>query len=81
MKNQRVYKVDKSAKEIIMKEGFIILSFIIFYAICLLAAFVFPYALTLEVACISIIATVVFIYLLYLIARFIRWVNKVLKEK
>ena len=73
--------MNKVVKKVIVKEGLIILGFAIFYAVCLSAAFLFPYTTTFEIVCIIIIATVVFGYLLYLIIRFIILAIKILKKK
>ena len=71
----------QDAKKVIAREGFIILALVIFYTICLLAAFLLPHTTMIEIISIIVIATVVFGYLLYLIARFVIWAAKILKEK
>lgn len=73
--------MNKAGKKIIAREGLIVLGLAIFYAACLSAAFLFPYATTFEVISIIIIATVVFGYLLYLIIKFTIWAIKILEEK
>jgi len=73
--------VDKTAKEIIVREGFIISGLVILYVICLLAAFLLQYATMLQIICLTIIATIVFGYLLYLIIKFTVWAIKILNEK
>lgn len=73
--------MDKTAKEIIVREGFIISGLVILYVICLLAAFLLQYATMLQIICLTIIATIVFGYLLYLIIKFTVWAIKILNEK
>ena len=73
--------MDKTAKEIIVREGFIISGLVILYVTCLLAAFLLPYATVLQIIYLAIIAVIVFGYLLYLIIKFTVWAIKILNEK
>jgi hypothetical protein len=73
--------MNKATKKIIAREGLIILGFILFYIVCLSAVFFFPFATTLGLICVAVIALIVLGYLLYLVARFVNWAVRVLKEE